>query len=82
MSFAPFVPPPTSARSRALAKEIGKTIDSFQADNPRMRDQEINRALQIARARQGAPQKVIILIMLALGFLVFALVSGMIFADK
>ncbi len=82
MSLVSFVPPQTSARSRALAKEIGKTIDSFQAENPRIRDREINRALQIARARQGAPKRVIILIMLALALIVFALGSGMFFADK
>jgi len=77
-----FVPPPTTPRARSLAKAIGQTIEDFHRDNPRLRDHEIHRALQLARARQGSPQRIIVMIMVALGLIVFLLATGVFFGEK
>ena len=51
----PYVPPPqASLEAQELAREIEDAIVSYQEDHPRVRQEDIQQALQIARSRAGA----------------------------
>lgn len=73
MSYVPFTPAPTTRRSRELAKEIVRTVDAYREREPRMRDAEIRRALQLASGRLGGGDRTILMAAVALGVLVLAL---------
>lgn len=75
MSFVPFTPPPTTRRSRELAKEIVKTVEAYREREPRMRDTEVARALQLARSRLTGMDRTIL--MVVVGLVVFLLALGL-----
>ena len=50
----PYVPPPqASLEAQELAREIEGVIANYQEDHPRVRQEDIQQALQIARSGAG-----------------------------
>ena len=82
MVFVPTVPyvPPAQASLEAqeLARDIEDAIANYQEDHPRVRQEDIQQALQIARSRAGsnaAGIRVIVALVVGLLLLV-ALLAG------
>jgi uncharacterized membrane protein len=78
MSYVP-VQQPTSKRSRELAKEIVRAVEEYREREPRTSDQEVQRAMMLARSRLGGSSNVIFLVLVGLamlaGLLAFLLTS-------
>ena len=77
MVFVPTVPyiPPQQASLEAqeLAREIKDAIAHYQEDHPRVRQEDIQRALQIARSRAGTDAAGIrVIVALVVGLLLMA----------
>ena len=72
MSFVPFTPQPTTRRSRELAKEIVRAVEEYRAREPRLRDAEVSRALQLARGRLAGSERTLLLVTLGLLVLIGA----------
>jgi len=74
----PYVPPQqASLEAQELARDIEDAIAKYQEDHPRVRQEDIQHALQITRSRAGTDATGIrVMIALVLGLLLLAGLLG------